>query len=99
LSGQLKPLGTVTHRYSQLSPPDLMVNLTVTHSGCPNSFSMPVTINPSIPNFGFAFNCATKAFSFTDSTLLGGTSPTSYTWDFGDGAANDQTITSAPYLP
>jgi gliding motility-associated-like protein len=97
--GSLSAVGTsptVTHSYTTISPPNYQVTLTLYNHGCPTSTSQSLFVNPPIPKFGLLFTCPSTV-NFTDSSLTDG-SPTSYTWDFGDGTP-PQTVTSAPWTP
>lgn len=86
----------VTHNYS--APGAFPVLLVLTHDGCPTDVTKTITVNPAIPNFGYKVNCPNfLSVSFIDSSFTDA-SPTSYTWDFGDGSPA-QTITGAPWTP
>ncbi len=57
-----------------------------------------MSVLPPIPNFGYSVICPGLSVNFHDSSLLGATTPTSYTWDYGDGTPVEVVMT-APFLP
>jgi gliding motility-associated-like protein len=90
---------SVTHIFKEYGGRE--VTLSVDVNGCLSDTSKVVTINPPIPNFGYAVDCPANDMevSFSDSTqYLATLTPISYTWNFGDGTPS-YTTTTAPYPP
>ena len=88
---------SATHGYADFGP--RTVTLTLFHNGCPQSTSVPVTVNPPIPGFTYSLPDCNDRYSvqFTDTSHLAppATATASYQWDFGDpasGANNASTL-------
>jgi PKD repeat protein len=62
------------------------VQLIANASGCRDTISMPVNINPNpVADFTFVNQCANEQFSFTNASTIS-TGTLSYAWSFGDGS-------------
>ncbi len=72
-------------KYSFTKPGNFHVRLTSYNSGCYDTLSQVVTINPPLADFLTASSCgARNNFIFTDNS----TGASTYDWDFGDGTAH-----------
>ncbi len=75
----------------------LNVTLTVLNNGCDNSVTRVITINPPIAKFEYKVNCASRAVTFTNTSLVNNTiSPLTYLWKMGDPAATQFTSATPP---
>ena len=88
---------SVTHSYTRISPPNYNVTLTSINNGCETTISLPVTINPPIPNFGAQVVCPSTV-NFIDSSKTDNSPTMTYDWDFGDGGPH-ATSTGVPPQP
>jgi gliding motility-associated-like protein len=82
-----------------LAPGTYTVILTATSNlGCVNDTSKPVTVNPvPVPNFTAVDACFLSANSFTNTSVIFGSSPMTYSWLFGDGIGTSG-VTSPGYI-
>jgi gliding motility-associated-like protein len=73
--------------YSYMKPGTYNVKLTEYNSGCWDTISHPIVVNPPLAQFNFATVCGVdNSFTFTDASL----GPvTIYLWNFGDGATSN----------
>ena len=97
-SGTL-PTPVVTHTYTKISPPPITVFLTLINNGCQTVASMPITINPPIPNFGFKMVGCPYTVGFIDSSLTDNSPTMTYHWVFGDGSPTLTTTGPQPVPP
>ncbi len=86
-----------SHVYKNFGTFNVVLNLI--NSGCTTNNTMPVTVSPPIPNFGYTSVCPTVfppasfTVNFIDSSLVDANALT-YVWNFGDGTP-PVTFTSA----
>jgi len=78
-----------THTYA--TPNTYNVTLAViTDAGCTATNTLPVTVNPvPVADFSFADDCASAMVSFTDNSSISSGTVQTWSWDFGDGSALD----------
>ena len=58
-------------------------------SGCQNSVTKTVTVNPlPVANFNFINSCQGSAVNFTDNSSVSSGNITTYAWTFGDGSTS-----------
>ncbi len=85
-----------THSFSK--PGNYTVTLTVTNqNGCSTAYQQSIHIN-ALPVASFSLSapdCATRNITFTDTSIPGEGTLTTWNWDFGDGSSSINTTNAA----
>ncbi len=73
--------------------------LTVTSAGCSNSDTVDVLAGLGVPtaNFNFVTSCVGTPVTFTDNSVVVGSTISSWSWDFGDFTGDNNQNTSHQY--